>query len=153
MLERTRAEELYDQHRDKVWDDIKSGTEAFDKNMLTFSSGALALSLAFIKDVVPLSKAIWLASLIGSWIAFVICILITLFSFRFSIKALEKTIPALAEHYLERKQDAFNRHLQSVWSKAPRFTLQILERFHISIPDFLESLNVVPIRKEPRSVI
>jgi hypothetical protein len=60
MPELTRAEELYDQHRDKVWDDIKSGTESFDKNMLTFSSGALALSLAFIKDVVPLSKAIWI---------------------------------------------------------------------------------------------
>ena len=118
MPELTRAEELYDQHRDKVWDDIKSGTESFDKNMLTFSSGALALSLAFIKDVVPLSKAIWIASLIGSWVAFVLCILITLLSFRFSIKALEETIPALGEYYLHGKQDAFNRHLQSVWSKA-----------------------------------
>jgi hypothetical protein len=57
--ERTRAEELYDLHRDKVWEDIKSGTESFDKYMLTFSSGALALSLAFIKDVVPLGKAVW----------------------------------------------------------------------------------------------
>jgi hypothetical protein len=118
MPERSRAEELYDQHRDKVWEDIKSGTENFDKSMLTFSSGALALSLAFIKDVVPLAKAVWIGSLIASWIAFVICILITLLSFRFSIKALEDTIPALGEYYLQGKPDAFNRHLQSVWSKA-----------------------------------
>src|SRR5580692_9406356 len=95
VAERTRAEELYDLHRDKVWEDIKSGTESFDKYMLTFSSGALALSLAFIKDVVPLGRAVWITSLIGSWIAFVLCILVTLMSFQFSIKALESTIPAL----------------------------------------------------------
>ena len=53
MSERTRSEELYDVHRDKAWEDIKSGNENFDKYMLTFSSGALGLSLAFIKDVVP----------------------------------------------------------------------------------------------------
>jgi hypothetical protein len=118
VAERTRAEELYDLHRDKVWEDIKSGTESFDKYMLTFSSGALALSLAFIKDVVPLGRAVWITSLIGSWIAFVLCILVTLMSFQFSIKALESTIPALNEYYLQRKEDAFNRHLQSFWSRA-----------------------------------
>ncbi len=118
MTEPARAEELYDRHRDKVWEDIKSGTENFDKYMLTFSSGALALSLAFIKDVVPLGKAVWIASLMGSWIAFVFCILVTLMSFQCSIKALESTIPALNEYYLQRKEDAFNRHLQSFWSRA-----------------------------------
>ncbi len=113
-----RTEELYDKHRDKVSEDIKSGTESFDKYMLTFSSGALALSLAFIKDAVPLKSAVWIASLIGSWTAFVLCIVVTLLSFQFSIKALEQTIPALGEYYLEGKQDAFNRHLKSFCSRA-----------------------------------
>ena len=118
MAERTRAEELYDQHRDKVWEDIKSGTENFDKYMLTFSSGALGLSLAFVKDVVPLGKSVWVPWLISSWVVFVICILVTLLSFRISIRALEKTIPYLKEYYLESKADAFDKHLQSFWSKA-----------------------------------
>ena len=113
-----RAENLYDKHRDKVWEDIKSSTESFDKYMLTFSSGALALSLAFIKDTVPLKTAVWIPSLLLSWGAFVLCIVTTLVSFRFSIKALENTIPALNEYYLQGKQDAFNRHLKSWWSKA-----------------------------------
>src|SRR6266576_3941345 len=84
VTDRTRAEELYDLHRDKAWEDIKSGTENFDKYMLTFSSGALGLSLAFIKDAVPLKTAVWITSLVGSWIAFVLCILATLLSFRLS---------------------------------------------------------------------
>ena len=52
VAEKTRAEELHDEYRRKIWEDTKSGTENFDKYMLTFSSGALALSLGFIKDVV-----------------------------------------------------------------------------------------------------
>jgi hypothetical protein len=118
MAERTRAEELYDTHRDKVWEDIRSGTENFDKYMISFSSGALGLSLAFIKDSVPLKTAVWFPSLIASWIAFVICIVVTLLSFRFSITALENTIPVLGEYYLRGNQGAFDLHLKSFWSKA-----------------------------------
>ena len=40
MAEKTRAEELHDEYRKKVWEDAKSGTENFDKYLLTFSSGA-----------------------------------------------------------------------------------------------------------------
>jgi hypothetical protein len=118
MAEKSRAEELHDEYRKKLWDDIKSGTENFDKYMLTFSSGALGLSLAFIKDVVPISRAIWIASLIASWIAFVICILVTLISFRISIRALENMGPALDAFYLEGKPEAFNKHLGSFWTRA-----------------------------------
>jgi hypothetical protein len=66
LSDKTRAEELHDEYRRKVWDDTKSGTENFDKYMLTFSSGALGLSLGFIKDVVPIGKAIWIFSLVMS---------------------------------------------------------------------------------------
>jgi len=86
--------------------------------MLTFSSGALGLSLAFIKDVVPIGRAIWIPSLILSWIAFVLCILVTLISFRISIRALEKMTPCLDAFYLEGKTEAFNKHLESLWTKA-----------------------------------
>jgi hypothetical protein len=81
VTERTRAEELYDEHRNKVWKDIESGTESFDRNLLTFSNGALGLSLAFIKDVVPLGKAVWIAALFTSWFAFALCIAVTMASF------------------------------------------------------------------------
>lgn len=118
MAERTRAEDLYDTHRDKVWEDIKSGTESFDRNILTLSSGALALSLAFIKDIVPIGKTVFVAWLFASWTAFALCILVTLVSFRISIHALEKTIPHLRKYYLESQADSFDKHLESLWTKA-----------------------------------
>jgi hypothetical protein len=113
-----RSKELYDEHRRKVWEDVKSGTENFDRYMLTLSAGALGLSLAFIKDIVPLGMAIWIPSLVASWIAFILCILITLVSFRISILALEKMVPHLDEYYLKGNPAAFNRHMKSLWTKA-----------------------------------
>lgn len=118
MADRTRAEELYDAHRNKTWEDIKSGTESFDRNMLTLSSGALGLSLGFIKDVVPIGKTVFVPWLFTSWTAFALCILVTLLSFRISIVALEKTIPHLRKYYLENQPDSFDKHLESFWTKA-----------------------------------
>lgn len=113
-----RAEELHDEYRKKVWEDSKSGSENFDKYLLAFSSGALGLSLTFIKDIVPLKDAIWIPSLIVSWGAFILCILVTLASFRISMRALEKMSPVLDDFYLNGKVDAFNKHLDDPWTKA-----------------------------------
>jgi hypothetical protein len=118
MAEKTRAEELHDEYRRKVWEDTKSGSENFDKYLLTFSSGALGLSLTFIKDVVPIESAVCISSLIASWFAFVLCIFVTLISFRISIQALERMVPHLNEFYLNGNVEAFNKHLEDPWTKA-----------------------------------
>jgi hypothetical protein len=56
--------------------------------------------------------------LIASWIAFLLCILVTLISFRISIRALEKMVPFLNKFYLEGDAEAFNKHLEDVCTKA-----------------------------------
>jgi hypothetical protein len=118
MTEKTRAEELHDEYRKKVWEDTKSGTENFDKYLLTFSSGALGLSLAFIKDVAPIGHAVWIRSLFASWLAFLLCILITLISFRISILALEAMVPHLNDFYLNSNAEAFDKHRENWLTKA-----------------------------------
>src|ERR1700722_703191 len=118
MADKTRAEELHDEYRQKVWEDTKSGTENFDKYLLTFSSGALGLSLAFIKDVAPIGQAVWIPSLFASWAAFLLCILVTLVSFRISILALEGMLPHLNEFYLNSNAGAFDKHRESWLTKA-----------------------------------
>jgi len=118
LTQDNRAESLYDRHRDKVWEDIKSGTENFDRNLLVLSSGALVLSVGLLRDVVPLTQAIWMPCLFLSWSAFALCILTTLASFQVSIRAQEASLPYLKEVYLEGKQEAFDKHLQSGWSRA-----------------------------------
>jgi len=118
VAEKTRAEELHDEYRKKVWEDTKSGTENFDKYLLTFSSGALGLSLAFIKDVAPIGQAVWIPSLFVSWVAFLLCILVTLISFRISILALEAMVPHLDDFYLKGNAEAFNKHRENWLTKA-----------------------------------
>jgi len=114
----TRAERLHDEFRRKVWEDTTSGSENFDKYLITFSTGALALSLSFIKDIVPIKDAVWIPLLIVSWCFFIAATLVTLISFRISIRALEKMSPVLDDFYLNGKVDAFNKHLESWWTKA-----------------------------------
>jgi len=113
MSEKPRAEELFDEHRARVLEWMKAGTDSFDRNLLALSSGSLALSLAFIKDVVPLGKAIWIGCLYTSWVAFALCIAVTLASFQVSVKALEKSLPDVEAYYFQNDAAAFNRYLRS----------------------------------------
>jgi hypothetical protein len=87
----------------QVWDDRQSSADSFDKSMMTLSSGALGVSLAFIKDIVPLERALWLNLLRVSWLAFAICIVITVLSFRASTIALKKHEDLLRKAYAQRK--------------------------------------------------
>ena len=78
----------FNKHREQAWQDRQASSDEFDKNLLTFSSGALGLSLAFIKDIVPLDHATHLSYLHISWVCFVCCIIATIFSYPLSIAAL-----------------------------------------------------------------
>ncbi len=118
MPEPQRGQQLHDEHRRKVWEDLKSGSENFDKYMVTLSSGALGISLTFIKDIVPLKQAVFVPALIVSWVSFVACILTTLISFRLSIRSLEKMMPYLDAYYLKGETEAFNQHLKSLSTRA-----------------------------------
>lgn len=117
MAEKTRAEELYDGFKEGVQDDIRSGTENFDKNLLALSSGALGVSLAFIKDIVPLGQAHLIPLLVISWITFALCILVTLASFQVSIKALECSLPFAERYYLKNERDALDKHRDTFWCR------------------------------------
>jgi hypothetical protein len=113
--EQTRRN-LYSEHRKQAWEDIQSSTDSFDQALLTMSSGVLGLSLAFIKDIVQLNKAVWLYFLYTSWVSFVLCVVVTVISFRISVAAQNKNLEYLAKYYLERREEFFNK--QSRYSKA-----------------------------------
>jgi hypothetical protein len=115
MDEQTEAEkqtakwdEWYRLQITQVWEDIQSGTDSFDNNMLALSSGALGVSLAFIKDIVPMGKAVCLTLLMASWIAFAVCIVITIVSFQVSIAALKEHRGFLNKVFASRTHEVFN---------------------------------------------
>ncbi len=101
-----RRRDLYDEHRRQTWQDIQSSTDNFDKNLLAVSSAALGFSLAFIKDFAHLPTAAWRPLLYTSWLCFAACIVITMFSFRLSVAALNEHLEYLREYY-EKKNDEF----------------------------------------------
>ncbi len=76
--------------RDDAYATANKDQAEYDKQLLTLSSGFLAVSLAFIKDVVPLGTAIHLNFLNWSFILLASCIVLVLSSYQFSIRGLLK---------------------------------------------------------------
>jgi len=100
---------LYKAQLERAWEDIQSSTDSSDKSMLTLSSGALGVSLAFIKDIVPLGQASWVWVLQTSWVAFALCITITVLSFQVSIAALKQHVAFLDKVNVEGNEEFFNK--------------------------------------------
>jgi hypothetical protein len=99
----------------QVQRDINSGTDSFDKGMLTLSSGALGVSLVFIKDIIPLGHAVWISLLLISWVAFALCIVVTVVSFLLSTAALKRHRDLLDEMYKTKNRE-LEKNQTSGWS-------------------------------------
>jgi hypothetical protein len=95
--------ELYNDQKKQAWEDIQSSTDSYDQGLITLSSGILALSIAFIKDIVPLEHAIWLVLLYVSWIAFGLCILTTVISFQVAIATQREHLENCWKFYIGRE--------------------------------------------------
>jgi hypothetical protein len=79
-----------------------SNSEKFDNAILTLSTGALAISLAFIKDIVPLEIAQNLWLLKASWWLFGFSIISTLVSFAASQLGISRQLKYAEEYYLNK---------------------------------------------------
>lgn len=77
-------------YRNKLIDIEQRVSEQFDKTMLTIAGGSLAISLAFIKDVIGdgAMQSGWL--LIISWACLTACLILILVSFYFGLLAYRK---------------------------------------------------------------
>ena len=87
--DRKNAEQKY---IDELWSDHQYSIEQFDKQLLFISSGALALSLTFFTDVVPLDKAVYIWIYAISLSLFSVCITLCLYSHLVSAKLIKKRI-------------------------------------------------------------
>ena len=81
----TPEEHPYQKQIDDAFEIISRDQTECDKQLLALSSGFLAVSLAFIKDIVKLSDAYALCALYAAWILLGACVMLVLFSFQFSI--------------------------------------------------------------------
>src|SRR5260370_30305412 len=122
QAEQERREKLYDEHRKQAWEALHSSTENFDKSILTLSSGALGLSLSFIKDIVPLGHAAWRLLLYLSWGFFGLCILLTVLSYQLGIRAQQEHLKNLPKYYLE-NDDKAAKQKSWFWRAVEAFSL------------------------------
>jgi hypothetical protein len=91
-LTKEQRYQLFLEDRKMLVDAWREGSRTFDKAILTFSSGAFAVSIAFLKDVVPYPFPNTLCLLGWSWALFSAALIIILFSFIASQKACEAQI-------------------------------------------------------------
>jgi len=100
-----RRRDLYDAHLKQTWGDIQSSTDNFDKNVLAVSTAALGFSIAFIKNVGGQPVVHWKMLLFISWVCLAACVVITVFSFRLSVVALNRQLSYLYEYYENKNQE------------------------------------------------
>jgi hypothetical protein len=98
---------------DKYWAEAqtrqRSSSENFDKSILTYSSGGLAISFTFLKDFVPVKEAVFLPLLYSSWLCFVASTALTIISFLISYKAQELSISFAEEYFINGKDEYCNK--------------------------------------------
>lgn len=84
---------------DKYWHSVyelyKESSKQYDKNVLYVASGALGLSMTFIKDIVDFSSVECKVLLLIAWSILVITILTTLLSHFVSMKALNQKMATI----------------------------------------------------------
>jgi len=103
------AQKLFKEFLDDARKRQLSSSENFDKAILTYSSGGLALSLAFLKDFIPIRTAKLSFLLYGSWSLFVLATALTILSFLVSYRAQELSILFAQRYYLEGNSQYLNK--------------------------------------------
>ena len=104
--EQKLCSKLYDETRADLLKRQLSNSENADRAVLSVSTAALGFSLAFLKDIVPLSDAhfVWMLYLL--WLVFIFAIMVTVVSFSASQNAIAEQLKIAQRYYLERDDSA-----------------------------------------------
>ena len=104
-----QRERLHTSARSELLDRQFSNSEAYDKAILTLSGGFLALSLSFIKEILPAGSITWTGLLYASWVLLALAIISTVISFRVSNAAIEGQLAQTHRYYKEKDESAFTK--------------------------------------------
>ena len=96
-------EKLYNKTRDELLAKQMSNSETYDRSMLSLSSAFLALSITFIKDIVPVKESLCTWLLYLSWGLFALTIIVVFLSFIYGQKGIKRLLAGAEEYYLKKK--------------------------------------------------
>jgi hypothetical protein len=116
--------------RDSAYETLNSEQAEYDKQLLTLSSAFLGVSLAFVKDVVPLQDAIHLWEFDTALGLFLACVCLVLGTFQYSIHGHFRLIEywELKEKSLQETDDALAKiegELRKLWEWLFRKSVRI----------------------------
>ncbi len=103
-------QKMYADLRDELYKRQLSNTESFDKSVLSLSSAGLAISLTFIKFIVPIEQAQFLFFLYSSWVLFGLSIVSTITSLITSQFGIDKQLLYAEEYYINEKEEYLNKN-------------------------------------------
>jgi len=135
--------DLYANTRRDLLDRQLSNSGKFDNAILTLSTGALSISLAFIKDIVPLKEAQGLWLLKTSWWLFGFSIISTLASFVASQLGISRQLKYAEEYYLNKKDEYLKkRNCPAILTNFLNYSSGILFVAAIIVTIFFVSSNL-----------
>jgi hypothetical protein len=100
------AADIYKDFEAELFKREVSNAEAYDKSVMMYATGALALSLTFIKDLLPPGKAVYMCALYGAWVAFLASLIAVLLSYMAGQLAIRKQRVLAYEYYVDGNEDS-----------------------------------------------
>lgn len=141
-----RAVEIFDNFRDELNKRQLSNTENYDKAILTLSSSGLAISLTFIRSIVPIDSAEYLFLVQLGWGLFLLSIIMSLVAYQLSNKAIDKEMQRAEEYYIDFRQSAFD---EKNWFSSINNTLNIIiGLLFVVATSFIISFVILNLRQE-----
>lgn len=151
--EQKEADRLFAELRGEIEPRKLANAENLDRHLLSLSSAGLGLSVAFIKDVVPLKAACHLSALISSWMLFGVAILVTLASFIISQRAQDRQLAIGKAYYLDGDTEALrwpNRWAR--WTEGASHVSFAAFVAAVALTIFFVTANVVGARQMAKTV-
>lgn len=111
---KTDEYQVYLDERKQLIDAERDTAQQFDKAILTLASGALGLSITFIKQIAPHPKSQSIYFLIAAWTFFSFSILSTLISFLTSQAACRRQREILDQDISEKEHE--NKNNATYWT-------------------------------------
>jgi hypothetical protein len=103
------AEGMFNSFRDELNKRQLSNTENYDKAILTLSSAGLAISLTFLKTIIPLASARYVVLMKISWWSFLASIILSLVAYLVSNEAITREMGRAEKYYLEQNESVFSK--------------------------------------------
>ncbi len=99
---------IFEAARDHLNEASLKNLEAFDKAILTLSSGGLFLTLSFSQFLVPIDQAVSVFYLKLGWLLFTLAMILTLISFLTSNSAIVEQRKYIYKYYIEENDEFAN---------------------------------------------